>query len=115
MNGFKRDDKGRFVKGINWRPLKAALFVLALAFVWIGSIWVTVELVSDSETACPIKIVAEGNGTEPLIIIDSAYRSGLTKGSDDTIRIFSDLTALGLPWDYEEIKRRLVKKNPELK
>jgi len=115
MNGFKRDDKGRFVKSINWRPLKTALFVLVLAFVWIGSIWVTVELVSDSETAYPIKIVAERNGTNPPIVIDSTYKSGLTKGSDDTIQIFSDLTGLGHPWDYEEIKLRLVKKNPELK
>lgn len=48
-------------------------------------------------------------------IFDQGYRTGLVRGSDDTLRIFVELTGLGHPWDYTKIQLRLVEMNPELR
>ena len=104
---MKRDIHGRFIKPFNWAPIKWTVGLASLLALWAGSIWFAIMIVSDPIKDIPVEV-------DEKAIFDQGYRMGLIRGSDDTLHIFADLTALGHPWDYTEIQLRLSELNPVL-
>lgn len=124
-----RDSKGRFVKRWWHSTLPPVVKVLLIFYAfavahlcfWPDSPDVP-EPVSTSliEQTLVIELEAYNKGFQEGMearetsaeTLNRGFRSGITRGSNDTLRIFADLTALGHPWDYEEIQRRLAEMNP---